>query len=457
MSIFNDRGNSNLTNGFNLGEDGRSMKKIITAILALLLCGMAFAEAAEDPVCVRVGDFSYPLSQVQASLDSVMKLTEAMSEEQMTPEERARMADDIIDKFVGIGLIEARLAEAGQHDFTTAEEEQMNAAARNQYEQLWQGVYQMLIRNDNDVTEAQVTEAMAEEGYTLDSLYQDLVTAERERRAIALYVPEVPLTEADLDAYYETRFLAPDRERYGSDIARYEREILASNNEAFYTPEGYRYIRQILLKYPETATEALKPALRRVEHAGNAAAQAYAALAEAAARAEDWSELDAPRADYDAAAKALEEASRDYADERRTVTLPMLRDTLDEIDRCLDAGLSFRAMIEKFSADRSEQNLKGDGYPFHPESQGWPAEFAAAAAALEKPGDVSAPVFTEEGVHILCYDSDISAGEHVLTGEEREALKASALYDRQEQALTALFGDWKKEYHIETHPELLAY
>ena len=428
--------------------------QITLILLTALLCN---AMAEEDPVCVRVGDFSYPLSLVQSSLDSVIKVTDALADEEMRPEERAQMAADIIEKYVGVGLIEEKLTEAGQHDFTAEEEEQLNAAARRQYEQLWQGVYQMLIKNNANVTEAEVTEAMEEEGYTLDSLCRDIVASEREHRAIALYVPDTMVTEDQLDEYYEKQFLAPDRERYGSNIVRYEREILASNNESFYTPEGYRYIRQILLKYPEAVDETLKPYLKKVNEAGNAAAQAYAALAEAASRAEDWSELDAPRADYDAAIAALEAANLAYAEARRSATMPLIQDTLNEIDSCLEAGLSFRALIQKYSADKSAQNAEGTGYPFHPESEGWPSEFVAAASALDIPGDVSGPVFTEEGIHILYYDSDVPAGDHVLTAEEREALKASALYDQQVQALNALMEDWKQDCDIETHPELLNY
>ena len=41
-------------------------------LLMLLVCGSALAEAlADDPVVVRVGDFSYTQSQLQGSLDAL--------------------------------------------------------------------------------------------------------------------------------------------------------------------------------------------------------------------------------------------------------------------------------------------------------------------------------------------------------------------------------------------------
>ena len=141
------------------------------ALCVALLCVAAMAEA-DDPVCVRVDDFSYPLSLVQLSLDSGLKASAALNGEQLSDEEKAQMAQDIIDNIVGIGLIEAKLTEAGQHDFTDEEIELMKSAASTRYEELWQGVYQMMVKNGMDVTEAEVSEAMTEEGYDMDAIYR---------------------------------------------------------------------------------------------------------------------------------------------------------------------------------------------------------------------------------------------------------------------------------------------
>ena len=59
------------------------------------------------------------------------------------------------------------------------------------------------------------------------------------------------------------------------------------------------------------------------------------------------------------------------------------------------------------------------------------------------------------GIHILYYASDIPAGPHQLTDEERNALNASALYYYQTLELEKQMEDWMDEYEIETHPELL--
>ena len=85
------------------------------------------------------------------------------------------------------------------------------------------------------------------------------------------------------------------------------------------------------------------------------------------------------------------------------------------------------------------------------------AAFSDAASKLKKPGDISGPVVTEQGVHILFYEGDVPAGEHVLTDEEHALLNAAALRYYQLEKLAGLVDGWMGDNDIETHPELLKY
>ena len=436
---------------------GRAHLLILFLVLILVLSQPAWAEVAEDPVCVRVGEFSYPLSLVQKSLDSLINMAQSQSEESLTDEEKAEMAVNVIDNFVGIGLVEAKLTEEGKHDFSEQEEELLRGAASSRYEEIWQSVYKMMQANDMDVTQEEVSKAVADEGYDMDNIYREYLVSERQRRAIELYVGDIPITRDELDEYYETQYLAPDRDRYKDDIPRYEREILNTDSDSFYTPEGYRLVRQILLNYPDGVIESLKREQAEVERAVKNANEKMAALTQMVLTTDDWSNLDAPKAEYDAAMEALKEAKLAYMQARRDATMPLIQDRLDEIDERLSAGIDFVTLITQYSADTSERNVTGQGYPLHALSEGWPEEFISAGLALEKVGDVSEPVLTEKGIHILCYVGDLPAGDHVLTEHEEELLEQSALHASQVEALEALFEKWKPDYDIETHPELLKY
>ena len=234
-------------------------------LLSLCLCLMlalavpAWGEAqTDDPVVVRVGEIGYPLSLVQSSLDSSLDVASLLADAPVTDEDRQAGIDAVVDKFVNMGLIENKLAEAGKNDFTKEEEELLKGAAQSKYEEFWQILYQRMQQSKEDVSEEDVTAIMEAEGYTVEAIYDEYIVMERNHRAVELFCPDVTITREQVDAYYEERFVAPERERYKDDVGLFEQEIVATNSESFYIPEGYRYIRQITLDYPKEATRAAK-------------------------------------------------------------------------------------------------------------------------------------------------------------------------------------------------------
>ena len=260
-----------------------------------------------------------------------------------------------------------------------------------------------------------------------------------------------------MDAYYDEQFVAPDRADYENNVDRYDQEILMNNNEAFYTPDGYRYIHQIVLEIPEEALKAARTEQVVMNRATQSMATALQALTLAATTAEGWNDMTEARALYDEAAEALKAAQTDYAARLEAEALPLVKQTTDEIAAQYATGIDFKTIISRYSTDKTDRNVNGDGYPFHPDSKMWPASFIKAASALEKEGDISQPFVTDQGVHILCYAGEVPAGAHVLTDEERELLNAAALRYYQMEKLNDLIDGWQADYEIETHPELLKY
>lgn len=86
-------------------------KVLLIAFLALTVAGASLAET-DDPAVVRVGDFTYSQSVVQGSLDSMLELSEMLRGDAPTEEEKAARLQSTIDSFVGLGVIENKLAEA---------------------------------------------------------------------------------------------------------------------------------------------------------------------------------------------------------------------------------------------------------------------------------------------------------------------------------------------------------
>ena len=194
-----------------------------------------------------------------------------------------------------------------------------------------------------------------------------------------------------------------------------------------------------------------------MKNAMNALASRFQKLAVAATTAGGWDDLADLRAEYDKANAAVMEAQKAWMEKVKAGAQPLLQETFDAIAEEYAAGIDFKSLIEKYSSDKTDMNLSKNGYLFHPDSTTWPDAFKEAAMKLEQPGDISAPVYSETGVHILYYAGEAPAGEHVLTDDEREQLNASALQYYQNERLMELCARWKDDYEIETHPELLEY
>ena len=223
---------------------GGTLLLILCVAALCLLFGPGAAETAEeDPVIVRVQDVVYTRSQIQPAMEANVNLARVMTGTYLTEEERENRQRETIDRYVAAALIQVKLKEAGLNDFTPEEEETLKSAARNQYEQIWQGIWQKARESGEEFTEEQVTEFMEDSGYTISGIYEEMKAYERRRRAAEKYCPGLILTQDMITAYYEENFLKPDRERYENDLDLYEAEIIARKNESFYTPPGYRAIK----------------------------------------------------------------------------------------------------------------------------------------------------------------------------------------------------------------------
>ena len=431
------------------------MKRIclIVLFLSLLLttCISALSESAEDPVVVRVGDITFTQSEVQFGYVSSLDVLKAFNGE-VTDEDRQVLLDGTIQRAVDIGVAECKLKQLGKYDFTEEELSTLQYSAQQAFDQTWQELYKRAQEEDVETTEAEITHWLEESGYTVDAYFREAQITERQYRLVEMYCSDIVLKQSDVDDFYMENYVEPDREKYENDIDLYDSEIALTNSEAFFVPEGFRYTKQIVLPLPDGFEDQLKPYERRVKSRLQDAQTVYLELADAAAEAETMEDFAEQKAAYKAAREKMEEARQAYLAKLKEA-VPQVQDTVDTIRQATEAGIRFEDSIKKYSID--QQYVEGNGIQFHPNSKRWPEPFGEAIAAMEKPGDLSEPVASDDGVHIFCYMGDVPAGVHTLTDEERAALEQSALRAAQKKKLDELVQEWKADYEIETHPELI--
>ena len=182
---------------------------------------------------------------------------------------------------------------------------------------------------------------------------------------------------------------------------------------SYYVPEGYRRIKHIVMALPEDIANRL-----------SALQSGSSSISEDA-----WQAL------LDAAGKAMKPKT-------------------DAIYQALEDGESFESQMALYSYDTGVAP-EDAGYLLHADSVLWDDGFLKAALALEHLGDVSEPVVTRAGVHIILYAGDEPAGALALTQEQQALLEQEALADKQNKALEELVSQHRGDYEIATHPEEL--
>ena len=422
--------------------------KLLTVVLCLAFPLSAAAADPDDPVIVRVGRVEYTLSLAQYSYQSNLDMM-AYQGYYPTEAEKEELKLQTVDHLVELALIENKLAEKGKNTLTDAEETLLRSYAGNAYESLWQSFQQRVKAEGYDATEEQITQWLSEQGYTLDVVYQEALVNVRYSRIFDMYCPDVTVSEEDVEEYFRETFVDPDREAYEKDIPRYEREILNTGNESFFTPPGYRIIRQILLPYPQEVVDELNAMEPALEERAAALESAYNAVADAAIAGDD---VEAARTEYQRLVESYGELLARAADVE-TGALGLVKKTTDEIASRYASGESFDSLIRTFGAEAGAD--AGGELLFHPDSENWAETFRQNVAALKKPGDITEPFVTSLGIHIVLYQGDLPSGVHELTEEEHAALEASALQARQMEILRGYLAEWRNQYTIETHPELL--
>lgn len=239
------------------------------------------------------------------------------------------------------------------------------------YTQALADVGEMLRGEQGLPADADMTQAALDYAAQQQVTVEDYIAVFREQYASAQYdawlTRNDPVTPAQVEEAYAQR-TAADEARYARNVAAFE-TALQSGQEVWYTPEGYRSVLQILL-----------PAQGETE------AEKLASVAEQTA----------------------------------------------EIEARLQAGEAFTDLIVAYGTDTAMQNAEflRTGYQVHRDSVVWEDAFVAAAFSMDKPGDWSAPLASDKGVHILYYLKDVPAGAVTLTEPLREALQYTLYAER---------------------------
>nr|MBR4281189.1 peptidylprolyl isomerase [Clostridia bacterium] len=261
----------------------------------------------------------------------------------------------------------------------------------------------------------QVLAELESMGVTEESYIADVQESMAYRKAYDWIVRDVVVAEEDVRARYD-ELVEADRVAYKNDVEGYEymqqlnQMYLAYGMadyyvDVYYVPAGYRLVTHILLEADEAALDAYVAA----KEAGDAEALASAEQA----------------------------------------VLASVQPTVDEINARLAEGESFNDLILEYTTDTGMADAASiaSGYEVHPQSTMWVTEFRDASFTVDKVGDVTAPVVTDYGVHIIYYMADIG-GAVAYTDDVRLLLEEELLYSLQSTCYSHKLAELKAAAEI---------
>ena len=359
-------------------------------------------EADENPVIARLGEFEVRLADVQTYA------------QQMYSEGLISSATDYASALdyllIYNALPKVMVADLGLENLLSEEEiAALHAEAEKTYNEEIKAYISYYYGSDLSDEDYQliydmVAGAYAEAGYPLERYKEEFAVGEAFAAHFNTFTFDIP--DEKVKETFD-KLAADDQAMFENNVLMYEYALNYYGFDSYYMPEGYRGITHILI---DADADALS---------------AYAA--------------------------ATEGTDAETIETAKAAVIESCREKLDEIYAKIEAGESFENLINEYNTDpgMSGDNLK-NGYAVHKDSITFMQEFTDGAFSekMVSVGDVSDPVVTSYGVHILYYLRDIPGGVIEYTDKIQADVEAYCVAKEQD----ALLRQWLSDYGVEYAP-----
>lgn len=449
---------------------------LLVATLAFSGCTLTVKDVEKDNarVILSVNDevinkatFNYAVEQTIAQNDYYNQLYQSMLGYNPGNDTNVlTVRQSVLEQYKQILIEEIKIKELGFDQLTDEEKATALENAQADYDSLIEQIItSYLTDTEGKEHEALHTEAAeyAEKnaGITLDSYVADAEAALSREKLRNDVIKDVTVSDEELQAALDEQVSAA-MEEYAASPASYGYAV-NNGTTVYYAPAGYRYVKQILVRFTEDDRALITEANAALTDANTALSEAQTAYDAAltASEAEDADE-NAPAALEEAkAALAEKQAAADEAQAHVDAVIaaaqaaiqPRVQEVMDKIA----AGEDFDALMETYNEDPGMQREPGktNGYAICADYSYFEAAFVSAGMALENIGDVSEPVASvTNGYYIIKYVADIAEGA-VALDTVRESLTETELHEKQDAAYTEQIAAWLESADVKTYMERL--
>ena len=323
----------------------------------------------------------------------------------------------VLTQLAGDKVIAARAQELGLTELTDADLERIQAQAAELYEKQLNDYIAFV---DTEADRDTAAQRLAEEGgVTLEGITEQLKQNWWSQKFYEYVVQDVTVTDEEVQSAYDA-LMAEQKAAFATTPEDFEYAHL-NGAAVVWCPEGYRAVRDILIPFDSEADAqkagSLLDDLEMIDEDPDALQQTQDAL----------------NALYAPLEKRAEEAQQKLAD-----------------------GAAFADLMNEYGCSEplTAEPLRSEGYYVSDTSYVNSLEYVQGAMMLEQPGQVSSPLRSQYGVHLVEYIGDVPAGE-VPLDEVEAAVRASALERKQADYYAQQRQQLLEEAHVKYYPERL--
>jgi len=316
--------------------------------------------------------------------------------------------------------------------------------------------------------DAMLNEELAAVGYTREYFVESQTISVQNEKLRAHTSEGIEVTDEEVKAEFDKN-VAEQKESYDANPAYYasaEQNNTGAHNHLYYTPEGYRGVKNLLIMLSTEKQDEIDALNTELAAANSVITTSTENLEEY--KAQDVSKIDKEmveqfNADMAALEQQIADAEATVAETEAKIAeateaayaeiLPVAEEVLAKVQ----AGEDFDALLETYGEDTgmTAEPAKTRGYLICEGLNLYVPEFQEAAMALENVGDVSGLVKTSFGYHILKYAQDIESGAVEYTDEVKAHLYDDMLLAAQDAAYEAAVTKGVSEAKVETFPKVM--
>ena len=343
------------------------------------------------------------------------QLTNAIFSGQSADEVAEDTLNQVLTQLAGDKIIAARAKELGLTELSADDLAQIDAKAAENYERQLSDYMAFVGETDRDAAVKQ----LADNGITQETITEQLKQNWWSQKYYDHTVKDVTVTDEDVQARYDA-LLAEQQADFDATPENFEYAHL-TGRAIVYRPEGYRSVRDVLIPF-ESEEDAAK----------------------AADLLEDLEMIDE---DPDALAETKKALDALFAP---------LEAKAAEAQQKLTDGAGFADLMNEYGTSDAlkDEPLRSEGFYITDTSFVNSAEFVEGAMMLEQPGQVSSPLRSQYGIHLVEYVAELTPGA-VPLDQVRDAVAADALSAKQAEYYDQQRKTLLEQAHVKYYPERL--